>query len=353
MNEDSTFVGVDLGDKRSHVCVMDHSGAVIREFSVRSDRSSLVSKLSLWPGSLVALETGTHSLWAARALGQAGHTVVVADARKVALIHANVRKCDQLDARMLARLVRFDVDLLSPVHVRREQTQGHHELLKARDTLVRVRATLINHVRGAVKSSGDRLVPCSAAAFAKKVRGRVPTALGDAVGPLLDQIAEMTQQIKAYDREIESVSATYYPATELLRGIAGVGPITALAYVLTIEEPGRFQRGRQVGAYLGLTPRRDQSGERDPQLRITKAGNGFMRRLLVSAAQYILGPFGPDTALRQWGLAKAASGKRAKRRAVVAVARKLAVILHTLWINGMEYEPFPSGSERTSDATTA
>jgi len=346
MGEYSTYIGIDLGDQRSHVCVMDAAGSVVREFTVKTERDAMVSGLSAWPGSRVAVETGTHSLWSSRALGQAGHSVVVADARKLALIHGSVKKCDALDARTLARLLRVDVELLSPVHVRSERTQGHLELLKARDTLVRVRTTLVNHVRGAVKSSGDRLPSCSAAAFATKVKDSIPEDLRTAVWPLLEQIASLTAQVKSYDREIESLCAESYPQTELLRGIAGVGPLTALAYVLVVEEAGRFSQGRQVGAYLGLTPKRDQSGERDPQLRITKAGNGFLRRLLVSASQYILGPHGPDTALRQWGLEKAGGGRRDKRRAVVGVARKLAALLHTLWANGMEYEPFPAGCGR-------
>jgi transposase len=338
-----SYVGIDLGDRTSRFCVTDNDGKVVKEFCSKTTRDGLMEALKRWPCSRVALETGTHSLWAARALGQAGHSVVVADARKVALIHANVKKCDALDARTLARLLRLDVELLSPVHVRSEQSQGHLELLKARDTLVRVRATLINHVRGAVKSAGDRLVKCSAAAFAHRAKQQVPAGLQEALLPLLEQIETLTARIKGYDATIESVSSEHYPQTHLLRAVAGIGPITSLAFVLTIEEPGRFKRGRQVGAYLGLTPRRDQSGERDPQLRITKAGNGFLRRLLVSAAQYVLGPFGPDTALRRWGLAKAGGAKRSKRIAVVAVARKLAVLLHTLWVNGMLYEAFPDG----------
>lgn len=338
MEECISFVGIDLGDKNSHVCVTDGTGAVMREFLVKTERAALVGALVAWPGSRVALETGTHSLWAARALGAAGHSVVVADARRVALIHGNLKKCDVVDARTLARLVRVDVELLSPVHVRSERTQGHLELLRARDALVGARTSLINHVRGAVKSFGARLGACGSEAFARKAAEQLPETLKEALLPVVEQIGALTVQIKGYDGKIEAVSEAQYPAVELLRSVPGVGPITALGYVLTVESPGRFGRGRQVGAYFGLVPRRDQSGERDPQLRITKAGDAFMRRLLVSAAQYILGPFGPDTALRRWGLAKAAGGKRAKRVAVVAVARKLAVLLHALWSNGTMYE---------------
>lgn len=343
MENHSNFVGIDLGDRKSQVCVTDATGVIVAEFAVATSRTALVAALLRWPQSRVALETGTHSLWVARALLGAGHAVVVADARKVALIHGNVKKSDVVDARTLARLVRVDVGLLSPVHVRSEKTQGDLGLLRARDALVGVRTALINHVRGAVKSYGERLKPCGADAFANKVTEQVPEALRTALEPLLEQIALMTAQIKAYDRQIATVSEEY-PAMELLRSVPGVGPLTAFAFVLTIESASRFTSARHVGAYLGLVPRRDQSGERDPQLRITKAGDCLMRRLLVNAAQYVLGPFGPDTKLRRWGLAKAAGGKRAKRVAIVAVARKLAVLLHTLWTDGAQYEAFPPGS---------
>lgn len=340
MEDHNNFVGIDLGDKKSQFCVTDATGALVGEFAVATSRTTLVAALLRWPVSRVALETGTHSLWAARALLDAGHTVVVADARKVALIHGNVKKSDVVDARTLARLVRVDVGLLSPVHVRSEKTQGDLGLLRARDTLVGARTALINHVRGAVKSYGERLAPCGADVFAKKATDQVPSPLRPALEPLLEQIALMTTQIKAYDQKIATLSEAY-PAVELLRSVPGVGPLTAIAYVLTIESARRFSSARHVGSYLGLVPRRDQSGERDPQLRITKAGDCFMRRLLVNAAHYILGPFGPDTKLRRWGLAKAAGGKRAKRVAIVAVARKLAVLLHTLWTDGTQYEAFP------------
>lgn len=354
MNEYSTYVGIDLGDKKSHVCVTDAVGTVVREFAVKTERSALAEALVPWPCSRVALETGTHSLWASRALEAAGHSVVVADARRVALIHKNAKKCDAVDARLLARLVRVDVEMLFPVYVRSERTQADLELLRARDVLVGARTSFINHVRGAVKSYGERLAPCGADVFARKALEQLPEALREALLPVVEQIGSLTAGIKEFDAKIDAVSEERYPAVAVLRSVPGVGPITALAYVLTVESPERFGSGRQVGAYFGLVPRRDQSGERDPQLGITKAGDEFVRRLLVSAAHYILGPFGPDTALRRWGLSKASGGKRAKRVAVVAVARKLAVLLHSMWSNGTLYEPdgLPKAApEATTEAT--
>jgi transposase len=205
---------------------------------------------------------------------------------------------------------------------------------------VRSRTQLINHVRGIVKTSGGRLPSCSAESFPRKVALHIPGKLKEALAPLLVFIARLSRQIRSFDRQIEQIASEQYPETEVLRQVPGVGPLTALWYILTIEDPMRFTRSRDVGPYLGLVPRLDQSGEQNPQKRITKAGDELMRRLLVGSAHYIIGPFGPDTDLRRWGLRLAErGGKNAKKRAAVAVARKLAVLLHRLWVAGEVYEP--------------
>lgn len=183
-----------------------------------------------------------------------------------------------------------------------------------------------------MKSFGERLPKCSAASFHKKrVAGRLPEALAPALEPILETIANLTAQIRAYDRELAALAEDLYPETRLLRQVPGVGTLTALAFVLTIEDPGRFDDSRVVGAYLGLVPAKDQSGDSDPQRRISKRGDRMLRRLLVGSAQYLLGPFGEDCDLRRHGEKLAArGGKSAKKRAVVAVARKLSVLLHRL-----------------------
>jgi transposase len=189
-----------------------------------------------------------------------------------------------------------------------------------------------------VKSTGERLAPSSTAAFGQKAK--IPEAFNTALKPILEMLRELTNKIRQYDLLIKKMTLNKYPETKRLTKVGGVGPLTALAYVLTLEEPERFGKSRMVGAYLGLTPRLDQSGQTDKQLRITKHGDGHLRRLLVGSAHYILGPFGPDCDLRTYGQKlMQRGGKNAKKRAVVAVARKLAVLLHALWRNGKEYEP--------------
>jgi transposase len=332
---------MDLGDKKHVVCVLDKTGHAIDNCTVDNNQESLHTFFSKYKEATVAIEASTHSPWISRQLAALGLHVLIGNPRKLRVIWDSNNKTDVRDAEMLARIARFDPDLLYPITHRGKQSQIDLELLQARDILVKNRANLINHVRGSVKSLGSRLPQCSTNSFHHKADDHLPAELHATLKPVLGIIEELTTQIKAFDKEIEHISKERFPETELLRPIQGVGPLTALAFVLILEDSERFEKSRQVGSFVGLTPRRDQSGEVDKQLRITKAGNPYLRRLLVSAAQYILGPFGEDCNLKKFGLRLAArGGKNAKRRAVVAVARKLAVLLHRLWRHGEVYDPF-------------
>jgi len=334
------FIGLDLGDRRSDLAIVDQDGVLVEESRVPTTPAALERKFSALPRSRIALEVGPHSRWASQLLEGLGHEVLVANARKVRAIYDNPRKGDRNDAQTLARLARLDPALLSPIRHRSAQAQADLAILRSRDALVRSRTLLINHVRGMVKSFGARLPSCSAESFASRATPALPEALRPASLPLLETIAGLTRQIRSYDRQIKDLCQTRYPKTQALSLISGVGALTALAYVLTLEDPRRFAKSRHVGPALGLVPRRDQSGGHDPQLRITKTGDAFLRRLLVGSAQYILGPFGPDCDLRRWGLALAErGGKNAKKRAVVAVARKLAILMHRLWKTDEVYDP--------------
>jgi transposase len=333
-------IGLDVGDRWSEVCVLDASGTVRTTRRVRTTAPALEQWFRTQPVSRVVLEVGTHSPWVSRLLTGLGHEVLVANAYQLRLIYASPRKSDRVDAETLARLGRLDPALLKPIRHRGVMAQADLAQVRARDCLVRARVQLINHVRGAVKSVGQRLPASSAPAFAHRAAAAsLPEALRPALEPLVGLIATLTQQIRALERGLAAVAARY-PETAQLRQVGGVGPLIALCYVLTLEDPHRFARSRAVGAYLGLCPRQRDSGAAHPQLRITKCGDPMLRRLLVNGAHYILGPFGPDCDLRRWGLALAArGGTNAKKRAVVAVARKLATLLHRLWVSGARYEP--------------
>jgi transposase len=333
--------GLDLGDKYSHLCLIDTaSGEVMEEGRLRTTPEALKRRFASEQPLRIAIETGTHSPWVSRLLEECGHEVLVANARKLRLIYANKRKTDELDAENLARLARLDPKLLYPLKHRGEESQAHMALIRSREALVGSRTQLVNHVRGTVKSFGARLPKCPARSFHKNAAGHIPEALMPALGPVLEQIGSLTQRIRDYDRKLEELSKESYPETGLLRQVEGVGPLTALAFVLTLEDPHRFERSRAVGAYLGLVPATNQSGDREPQKRISKEGDEMLRKLLVSGAHYILGPFGSDSDLRRHGEKMASrGGKNSKKRAVVAVARKLAVLLHSLWVSGEIYEP--------------
>jgi transposase len=346
-----TTVGVDLGDRWSQVCVLGLDGEVERSFRVRTTRTGLSRGLAEVSPCRVALETGTASPWVSRLLEESGFEVIVSNARQVRLIGARDKKTDATDAELLARLARMDPKLLAPVKHRSAPVQADREILRAREAAVRVRTDLINHVRGVVKAWGERLPSCSSRTFARKARPELPEELREVLEPLLDTIAELTVRILAYDGRIEAVSSERYPVTAHLRAVPGVGPKTALAYVLAVEDPVRFDKSRKLGAYFGLCPRQDQSGTSDPQCRITKAGDALVRRLLLQCAHYMLGPFGKDTDLRRWAQAKMAHGGRAaKKRALVAVARRLAVLLHRLWVTGEIYDPLWLAKRRSEAA---
>lgn len=340
MDTKDLTIGLDLGDRRHAVCILDGRGAILAEEVITNTRAVLERFATRCAGATVVMETGTHSPWVSRLLEARGCRVVVANARKLRAISQSTTKNDAEDARMLARLGRADPQLLSPVKHRSEQGQRALLRIKVREALVRSRVNQMNSVRFLLKSLG-LAVPSGAKAltFTRRLRPKLDDATRSLVEPLLTMIDALNGKIAEMDQELESFGRECYPVTERLRQIPGVGPLTALAFVLTIEDPTRFPQTRDIGAYLGLVPRRDQSGNTDKQLPITKAGNTQLRCLLVNCAHYILGPFGPPSALRAAGERIAArGGKSAKKRAVIAVARKLAVTLLALWKSGADYE---------------
>ena len=342
-------VGIDLGDRMSHYCILDEQGDLVSEGTLRTTEAGFREQFRRMARARIAMETGTHSPWVSRYLEKLGHEVLVANARQVRIIYDDGRKTDKIDSRTLARLARVDKSLLHPIRHRSAEAQSDLAVLRARDQLVAVRTTLINCVRGMVKSVGGRLPSASGAYFATKVREQVPVCINGALLPLLEEIEQLTLRIREYDKQIEALAKTKYPRTELMRQIAGVGVVTSLAFALTIDDPNRFRKSRDVGSYFGLRPKQSDSGSSKPQLSISKSGDHMVRRLLINCAQYVLGHWGPDCDLRRWGLSLMAhGGKNAKKRAVVAVARKLAVLMHRLWVTGEVYEPLRQSVEGAS-----
>jgi transposase len=333
-------IGLDLGDRNSWYCVLDEAGQIQLEQRVRTTAKGLQEVFGAIPRSRVALETGTHSPWISRLLRELGHEVIVANARKVRLIGESRKKDDRLDAQTLARLARIDPELLCPVKHRSAQAQADLMMIRARAGLVRVRTGLVNTARGLAKSYGERLRSCNVRNMnPEKAEGLSPE-LQTALQPLLAALESVSERIAEYNQRVEKLAQESYPQVGVLKQVKGVGTLIALTFLLTLEDPRRFSKSRDVGGYLGLQPGRRKSGQSEPQLHISKEGDPYLRTLLVQGAQHILGPFGPDCDLRRWGLKLAERGGRSgKKRAIVATARKLAVLLHHLWVSGEVYEP--------------
>jgi transposase len=348
ISQQKLTIGLDLGDRNSWYCVLDEAGKVQLEQRVRTSGKALRELFSAMPRSRVALETGTHSPWIGRLLSELGHEVLVANARKVRLIGESRKKDDRLDAQTLARLARIDPELLCPVKHRSALAQADLSMIRARAGLVRARTGLVNTARGLAKSYGQRLRGCNVRNMnPEKAEGLSPE-LQRALEPLLSAIEELSERIVEYNERIEALAQDRYPQVALLKQIKGVGTLIALTFLLTLEDPHRFRKSRDVGCYLGLQPGRRKSGQSEPQMHISKEGDPYLRTLLVQGAQHILGPFGVDCDLRRWGLKLAERGGRnGKKRAIVATARKLAVLLHHLWVSGEVYEPLHNRSRTT------
>lgn len=333
-------IGLDVGDRFTHLCGLDSDRKVVERTRFATTREALCAAFADRPPTRVVLEVGSQSPWMSALLRELGHDVLVADARRVAAITRSGRKTDRRDAETLARLLAGMPELLGSVRHRGPQAQADLAVIRARDLQVRTRTSCIQHVKGTLKAFGLRVPKCSGRAFRKATLEVLPDALKPALLPVLDQLESLEKSIRAYDRQVDWLGTERYPDAGRARQVHGVGSLVSLAFVLTIGDPKRFTKSRDVASYLGLCPRVQASGDHDPQLSISKTGCGYMRRLLVQSAQYILGPFGQDSDLRRFGLRLCErGGKAAKRRAVVAVARKLAVLLHRLWVSGETYEP--------------
>jgi len=333
-------IGLDLGDRSSWYCVLDEAGKVRLEQRVSTTAKAMREVLSRMPHSRIALETGMHSPWVSRLLSELGHEVIVAHARKVRLIGESRCKDDRLDAQTLARLARIDPQLLCPIKHRSAKAQADLAVIRARAGLVRARTALVNTARGLAKSYGERLRGCNVRNMNREKAEGLSPELQAALEPLLAAIESLSERIREYDERIEALAQESYPQVALLKQVKGVGTLIALTFLLTLEDSHRFGKSRDVGCYLGLQPGRRNSGQSEPQMHISKEGDPYLRTLLVQGAQHILGPLGADCDLRRWGLKLAGRGGRnGKKRAIIATARKLAVLLHHLWVSGEVYEP--------------
>lgn len=338
------YVGFDVSEKTIEIfavygtetsngsCKIDNNHDAIKKFLATFNDPSRVC---------VVMETGTHSLWMSELIKGLGFEVIVAHARDLALIYRSDKKNDQLDAEKLARLAQADRKLLHPVKHMTMERQTDLTVLKARDLVVRQKTQLINTIRGLLRAAGYKLIEEDyTTKTIKTCCSALPEHMKPVITPLLQQICYLDLAIKEYDRQVRKLCKKY-PATKILQQITGVGEVTSLAFVLIVGDPNRFENAARLCAYLGVVPKQDQSGNTDKQLGITKKGNKLGRKLLVQAAHYILGPFGPDCELRSYGLrVQSRGGKIAKKKSYIAVARKLVTVMLALWKNPeIAYDP--------------
>jgi transposase len=355
-----TTVALDLGDTKHAVCIINQVGQIEKEYKIENHAAAIWILSQEYPEARFVMEVGTHSPWISAQFKAEGCEVIVANARKLRAIYANERKCDELDARMLSRIGRLDKTLLYPIcHVSQDALKDRL-VISTRENLVNERKRLVQSVKGSVKSLGLR-VKGGSEAFPQLCREQLapePEVL-ETLEPTLKVIETMNESIATLDFKLEFLCCEKYPITKRFMQIKGVGPITAIAFALAIEDADRIDITRDVGAYLGLVPRRDQSGDSDKQLGISKTGNVYLRKLLVQCAQYIMGAYGEDCDLKRYGQriakaktdgAKGKGAKGAKKKAVVAVARKLAVLLMTLWKTGADYDPLYNSRQTEGEA---
>jgi transposase len=347
-------IGLDLGDRTTHVCIINEQGEIVMQDELSTTKTGLNRLFEKLASTRVALEAGTHSPWASRHVASLGHEVIVANPRKVALISDSKRKNDRIDAEKLARLARADPKLLSPIQHRSEQAQLDLAEIRIRNEFVRARTGLINMARGLAKSSGCRLEACDADQVGTEMTKHLPEEVQRMLKPTLEIVEALTVTIKEAEQRIHQI-AERYPEIGSISSISGVGELTALAFMLTIEDKERFGKSRQVGPYLGMVPGQSQSGASDPQQRITKEGDRMMRWLLVQCAHCVLRHNAPDCDLKRWGwnkidAMKTGKGKPKKKKVIAAVARKLAVLMHRLWVNGEVYDPLYNAKKQQAAA---
>lgn len=334
-----THVGIDVHQKYSQVCELSLNGVVESECQIPTTRSSLNRWFGKRDDLRIVVESSGVSRWVVRVLKEMGHEVTVVNPRRVRLIAESTLKTDRIDAEVLARLSCFGEGLLPTVYQRSEESANVQTRLRVRSTLVRSKVAMVNSLKGSLRNRGYRLRgQAIRRVIANLVAMELPSELRQSLDPLVEALLEVDERLRAVNAEIRE-ECQENRLLKRLQTVPGVGPVVSLAYVSWIDDPTRFRSSRQVGPYLGLRPKVRRSAEFEFRGRITREGNPELRRLLTQAAHCFLRTQ-QDSALKQWALDLE---KRAgKKKAIVALARKLAVLMHRLWVTGHDFEPFPA-----------
>jgi transposase len=342
-----SYVGLDVSQKSTSICVIDAYGECVWEGVCASEPAEIARTVCerAPDAETIGFETGPLAVWHWHALHDYGLPVVCLHARHAhAAIKMQINKTDRNDAYALAQIVR--TGWYRAVEVKSMDTHRIRLMLTARARVVSMRTTLYSQIRGLLKTFGIVLRPAKGGSFEQLVRQAISSdaQLQGVIGSLLTIWCSLTDELRIYDREVER-AARNHEVCRLLMTTPGVGSLTALAFVTAIDNPCRFRRSIDVGAYLGLTPRRYQSGEVDRVGRISKCGDRMARSLLFEAAHILLTRIKTRSALQTWG--QALSRRVGPKKAKVAVARRLAVTLHRMWVDGAEFAPALGATARS------
>jgi transposase len=340
----NTTIGMDLGNRKHTVCALDADGNVLFRKEVANTPDELKVFFEENKGATVAMETGLCCRWISALSKASGCDTIVGNARELAMIWGDKNKNDRNDAEKIARLARADRNLFHPVTLRDDAHHRLFQLLELREGEVKERTRRVNSIRGMCKANAVFLPSCDAALFHKVAASALPEGMRKMFRPTLDALAATDRAIRRYDAMIEDCCRRQFKAeTGLLQTVPGVGPITAAAFVAAVDDPARFGKARDAGPFFGLTPGQDQSGDGDAPKQITRAGNEMVRHLLVNGANKILQRNSKDNALKRHGMKICArGGKVARRKAKVAVARKMAVLMLAMLKSGKEYDDAPA-----------
>ena len=335
------FIGIDLHLKTSYVCFLNDAGEKTCEMTIPTTKSALKRHFETLEPARIIIEAGSYSLWVNRLLSSFDHKVIVANPRKVRLIAESTLKNDRVDAEVLARLGRSDPHFLCPITPRGPESQLTRGYLKVRAALVKTRTLEINSVRGLLRSWGFSFSAGYPAKFCERVlQSNLPSELLDMVTPLIESILAVQAQIANCEQELKR-RANAIPTVRNLMSMPGIGPIISLAFFASIDQPERFPKSRQIGSYLGFRPSLRESGGKRRMGPISKEGDQELRALLVQGA-YSLMRSQKESALKEW--ATKLGERIGRKKAIVALARKMGVILHHLWITGQPFQPFPQAS---------
>lgn len=335
------YLGIDVHSKYSEVCGLSEDGEVTVRCRIPTTETGLKRFFGKRERSKVTLESGPVTPWVYRLLCELGHEVTVVNPRRVRLIAESTLKTDSIDAEVLARLSRLDLGFLRPVYQRTREAQELRTRLRVRTSLVKARTSLINAVRGTLRAQGYRVPSCPADSFvARFATMRLPASLAEVLEPMVTTIGELTERIQGLKAKLVAESSSD-ELVQRLQTVPGVGPLVSLAYVGWMDRPDRFRESRDVGASLGLRPSLRSSGGHEIRGRITREGDTEMRRLLVQAAHAAL-QCHKDSSLKRW--AESLVERLGKGKAVVALARKIAVLLHHLWVTGESFRAFPQAA---------